>query len=71
MTAEEFAAVLADPDRLRSLSAVVLGADTPAAVGTATGLSDGVVRKALRKLTASGLVGSAGGLACGRTCSGS
>ena len=53
--------LLAEPERLRVFSAVVLGAQSPAAVAAATGLPTRTVMAALRRLDQGGLVGSAGG----------
>jgi hypothetical protein len=51
---------LAEPDRLRVFSAVVLGASAPADVVNATGLPMRTVMAALRRLEQGGLVASAG-----------
>lgn len=48
--------MLADRDRLKVLSAVVLGATTPAGIVQATGLEEAAVLKALERLGASGIV---------------
>jgi hypothetical protein len=48
--------LLAEPERLRVLAALVLGARTPADVGRATGLDARAVGRALQKLQAGGLV---------------
>ena len=60
------AGLLAEPGRLRTFAAIVLGARSPAAVGQATGLGPREVAQALVKLRAGGLVeGSGGSLAAG------
>jgi len=59
MNAAEIVGLLAEPDRLRVLSALVLGARTPSRVAAATGLGARDVGKALSKLQASGLVDAA------------
>jgi hypothetical protein len=56
MRAAEIVGLLAEPERLRVLSALVLGARTPAEVATATGLGPREVGRALQKLQAGGLV---------------
>ena len=61
LTAADLVGLLAEPERLRVASAIVLGADTPAAVGAATGLEHRGVVKALQRLTAGGLVTVADG----------
>ena len=48
--------LLADPDRLKVLAAVVLGARTPAEVARDSGLEETDVLKALERLGASGVV---------------
>ncbi len=53
--------LLADDNRLRCLSAVVLGAATEADVVRSAGLGPRAVRRALDRLTAGGLVSDAGG----------
>jgi len=53
--------LLAEPERLRVFAAVVLGADSPGAAATATGLPVRTVMAALRRLEQGGLVASAGG----------
>jgi hypothetical protein len=52
---------LAEPDRLRVFAAVVLGAQSPAAVAAATGLPVRTVVAALRRLDQGGLVRSGEG----------
>lgn len=55
--------LLAEPDRLRVVAALVLGAGSPTEVVEATGLEPRVVAAALRRLEAGGLVSTvAGGL---------
>lgn len=64
MTPEHLVGLLAEPERLRVVAAVVLGARTPSAVAAATGLDLKVVLKAVRRLESGGLVSSgADGLA--------
>jgi hypothetical protein len=53
--------LLAESDRLRVFAAVVLGARTPSAVESATGLPARVVEPAIRRLQQGGLLGVAGG----------
>jgi hypothetical protein len=53
--------LLAEPDRLRVYSAVVLGADMPSAVADRTGLPARTVVAALRRLQQGGLVNVADG----------
>ncbi|HEX5494470.1 MAG TPA: DUF2087 domain-containing protein [Mycobacteriales bacterium] len=48
--------MLADPERLRVVAALVLGADTPHEVAGRADLGPAVAARALRRLTASGLV---------------
>jgi hypothetical protein len=52
---------LAEPDRLKVYAAVVLGADSPSAVETRTGMSARAVGAALRRLHLGGLVTFDGG----------
>ena len=59
MKAAEIVGLLAEPERLRVLSALVLGARTPGAVVTATGLGAREVGRALQKLQTGGLVDGA------------
>ena len=56
MTPAEIVGLLAEPDRLRVLAALVLGARTPADVAAASGLGAREVGRALQKLQAGGLV---------------
>jgi hypothetical protein len=48
--------LLAEPERLRVLAALVLGARTPADIGGATGLDARAVGRGLQKLRAAGLI---------------
>jgi hypothetical protein len=52
--------LLAEPERLRVLAALVLGARTPADVAAATGLDARAVGRALQKLQAAGLLDESG-----------
>jgi DNA-binding transcriptional ArsR family regulator len=52
--------LLAEPERLRVLAALVLGARTPVEIGGATGLDARAVGRALQKLQAGGLVDESG-----------
>jgi hypothetical protein len=54
--ARELVGLLAEPERLRVLAALVLGARTPSDVVAATGLDARVAGKALQKLQTGGLV---------------
>jgi hypothetical protein len=56
MTPEALVGLLAEPERLRVVAALALGARTHAEVAAATGLDIRVVGKALRRLEAGGLV---------------
>ncbi len=56
MEPEQVCRLLAEPRRLRVHAAVVLGADTPAAIATATGLSAREVAQAVARLGQGGLV---------------
>jgi hypothetical protein len=59
--ARELLALLAEPDRLRALAAVALGADTLADVAERAGLEPKVAARALSRLVAGGLLeGEAG-----------
>jgi hypothetical protein len=58
---------LAEPDRLRVYSAVVLGADLPSAVTDRTGLPARAVVAALRRLQQGGLVDAVDGRLVART----
>src|SRR5439155_10664404 len=51
MNADLLCGLLAEPSRLRTYSAVVLGASTPEQVAGSTGLAAPVVVKALQRLT--------------------
>jgi hypothetical protein len=53
--------LLAEPDRLRTYAAVVLGAETPSAVAAATGRPARAVVAALRRLEQGGMVRSVDG----------
>ncbi|GAA0586588.1 DUF2087 domain-containing protein [Kribbella sandramycini] len=59
MNTHQLCGLLAEPSRLRTYSAVVLGAATPEQVAGTTGLSQAVVGKALQKLIKAGLVQAA------------
>jgi hypothetical protein len=56
MNADQLCGLLAEPSRLRTYSAVVLGATTPEQVAGSTGLEAPVVVKALQRLTNGGLI---------------
>ena len=56
VTPAEIVGLLAEPDRLRVVAALVLGARTPTDVGATTGLAPREVGRALQKLQAGGLV---------------
>ncbi len=56
MNTDQLCGLLAEPSRLRTYSAVVLGATTPDQVAVTTGLPNAVVGKALQKLIKAGLV---------------
>ncbi|TDC33035.1 DUF2087 domain-containing protein [Kribbella albertanoniae] len=56
MNTDQLCGLLAEPSRLRTYSAVVLGATTPDQVAGSTGLSGAAVGKALQKLIKAGLV---------------
>jgi hypothetical protein len=60
MNSDLLCGLLAEPSRLRTYSAVVLGATTPEQVAASTGLPAPTVVKALQRLTKGGLV-TAGG----------
>jgi hypothetical protein len=47
---------LAEPSRLRTYSAVVLGARTPEQIAGATGLADAVIHKSVQRLIKAGLL---------------
>jgi hypothetical protein len=57
-TPRELLGLLAEEDRLRVVAALVLGASTPAAIASATGLTPRATARALARLTAGGLVTS-------------
>ena len=59
VTAAELVGLLAEPERLRVLSALVLGARTSGEVAVATGLGPRQVGRALQKLQTGGLVDGA------------
>lgn len=59
MDAAEIVGLLAEPERLRVLSALVLGARSATEIGAATGLDARAVGRALQKLQAGGLVDGA------------
>ncbi|MFI5732847.1 DUF2087 domain-containing protein [Kribbella sp. NPDC051587] len=56
MNTDQLCGLLAEPSRLRTYSAVVLGATTPDQVAGTTGLPNATVGKALQKLIKAGLV---------------
>ena len=56
MNVDQLCGLLAEPSRLRTYSAVVLGATTPEQVAGSTGLPAPVVAKALQRLTKGGLI---------------
>ncbi|GLF99167.1 DUF2087 domain-containing protein [Streptomyces yaizuensis] len=60
-SALDIVALLAEPSRLKVFSAVVLGADTPAVVAGAAGVSARDAVAAVRRLRAGGLVTETGG----------
>ncbi|WP_020388321.1 DUF2087 domain-containing protein [Kribbella catacumbae] len=63
MNADLICGSLAEPSRLRTYSAVVLGARTPDQIAAATGLDSAVAGKAAQRLLKTGLLtASAGGL---------
>ncbi len=59
MTPAELVGLLAEPDRLRVVAALVLGARSPSEVVAATGLGAREVATALQRLQAGGLVDAA------------
>lgn len=59
MNSDAVCGLLAEPDRLRAYSAVVLGGTTPAKVAELSGLELPVVHKALQRLEKGGLIASA------------
>lgn len=56
MNTDLLCGLLAEPSRLRTYSAVVLGATTPEQVAGSTGLTAPVVHKALQRLAKGGLI---------------
>jgi hypothetical protein len=60
MNADLLCGLLAEPARLRTYSAVVLGATTPEQVAGSTGLPAAVVHKALQRLATGGLIADGG-----------
>jgi hypothetical protein len=62
---DELCGLLAEDDRLAVFAAVVLGAATPEAVTSATGLPPRAVERALSRLLRGGLVGTSAGLTAG------
>jgi hypothetical protein len=56
MNSDQLCGLLAEPSRLRTYSAIVLGAATPEQVAGSTGLPAPVVVKALQRLTKGGLI---------------
>jgi hypothetical protein len=56
MNADQLCGLLAEPSRLRTYSAIVLGASTPEQVAGSTGLAAPDVVKALQRLTKGGLI---------------
>jgi len=58
VTPEHLVGLLAEPERLRVVAAVVLGASSPSEIASATGLDVRVVLKALRRLESGGLATS-------------
>lgn len=67
MNTDQLCGLLAEPSRLRTYSAVVLGASTPDQVAVTTGLPNAVVGKALQKLIKAGLVTAAPALQADET----
>ncbi|WP_432835394.1 DUF2087 domain-containing protein [Dactylosporangium sp. CA-092794] len=61
MTPTALCGLLAEPDRLRVFAAVVLGARTPSAVESATGLPARLIEPAIRRLQQGGLLAVDGG----------
>jgi hypothetical protein len=60
MNTDLLCGLLAEPSRLRTYSAVVLGATTPEQVAGSTGLPAPVVHKALQRLAKGGLITDSG-----------
>ncbi|GAA1565282.1 hypothetical protein GCM10009804_22470 [Kribbella hippodromi] len=56
MNADQLCGLLAEPSRLRTYSAIVLGATTPEQIAGRAGLPAPVVTKALQRLTKGGLI---------------
>ncbi|WP_328994391.1 DUF2087 domain-containing protein [Kribbella sp. NBC_01245] len=56
MRSVNLAGLLAEPERLRTFAAIVLGATQPEQIATDAGLSVGTVRTAVRRLQVGGLV---------------
>jgi len=61
VTAAELAGLLSEPDRLRVVAALALGAATPSEVATATGLESRQLTRAVNRLVNGGLVSAAEG----------
>jgi hypothetical protein len=61
MRSDELCGLLAEPERLATFAAVVLGASTLAEVSAATGRDPREVAGAVRRLTAGGLLSTGGG----------
>ena len=59
MNADLLCGSLAEPSRLRTYSAVVLGARTPEQIAGVTGLDNAAIHKAVQRLTKTGLLTSA------------
>ncbi len=60
MNTDLLCGLLAEPSRLRTYSAVVLGATTPEQVAGSTGLTAPAVHKALQRLAKGGLITDSG-----------
>lgn len=60
MTPAELVGLLAEPERLRVVAALALGARTPSQLAVATGLDGRTLSAALRRLGSGGLVGADG-----------
>ncbi len=67
MNTDQLCGLLAEPSRLRTYSAVVLGATTPDQVSSSTGLPNATVGKALQKLIKAGLITASPALAADET----
>jgi len=63
MNTDQLCGLLAEPSRLRTYSAVVLGATTPDQVAGTTGLPNATVGKALQKLIKAGIITASPALA--------